>query len=243
MNDIDLYHEIKSFKDYTPNPSVNEAFSELVKYSLNDKNEIHLTEAEVLDLQNICSNAEEELELHFANSILSAERKLEDFLYYVNYYEQVNLEMSSINKINPYIKNILFVGGGALPMTAMLLSSKFGFNCDVIEKNENYAKISKDLIDKLSIENVNIINTEALDYEGYANHDLVIVSALAGSDIMKKEELINHISSQTSLVLARYATGNKVLLYPDLNKSIINNIASTVNPIGNIINSALIIKN
>lgn len=243
MNDIDLYHKIKSFKDYTPNPDVNEAFSELVKYSLNDKNEIHLTDTEILDLQNICSNAEEKLELHFANSILSRERKLEDFLYYTNYCEQVNLEMSFINKISPNIKNILFIGGGALPMTAILLSSKFGFNCDVIEKDENYAKISKKLIDNLSIKNINIINTEALDYGGYANYDLIIVSALTNSDVMKKEMLINHISSRAPLVLTRYATGNKVLLYPDLDKSVINNIASTVIPTGNIINSALIIKN
>lgn len=243
MNDLDIYQKLKSLNSYKPTVEVNQLFSELVAYCLDNKNEIHLTDEQVLDLQNICSKAEEELESDFANKIITDKTNLDDFVYYNNYKDQIKLEIESVKAFNSNVKNILFVGGGPLPLTAILLAKEYNINCDVIEKNESYCQTAEELLKKLKIQNITIINTEALDYGGYANYDLVIISALSQSNVFSKESLINQISSRTPLTLARYATGNKILLYPDLNKSIINNIALVVNPIGNIINSSLIIKN
>jgi nicotianamine synthase len=243
MNDMDIYQKLKSFNNYKPSTEVSQTFSALVAYCLNSNNKIHLDPDQIIETQKICSLAEEELEFDFANKIISNEKTLEEFMYYPNYQDQINLEIESLRTLNRNIKKILFVGGGPLPLTAILLAKNYDIDCDVIEKDKEYAALSEKLIRKLEIENLKIINTEALDYGGYANYDLVIISALSQSNALSKESLINQISSLTPLTLARYATGNKILLYPDLNKSIINNIALVVNPTGNIINSFLIIKN
>lgn len=243
MTDIDLYQKIKSFDDYKPREEINQTFSTLVCYCLDDTCKRHLTDVEISELQNICSKAEEELELHFANKFITNNKTLKEFIYYDNYQSQVQLELESIKTFNPNPKKVLFIGGGPLPLTAILLAKDCEVDCDVIEKNKEYAILSEQVIKKLGIENIKVINIEALDYGGYADYDLVIISALSQSNVLSKESLINQISSQAPLTLARYAAGNKILLYPDLNKSIINNIALVVNPIGNIINSSLIIKN
>ncbi len=139
MKDLKIFNKILSLKTLKPSKETNQAFSELVKFGENSFNEISLKDEEVLKLRKLSCQAEYEMELFWADKIIHSKnpnKELENFWYYKNYQDLVTLEYLNIFNISNKIKKVLFVGGGPLPLTAIILAIKFNLKCSVLEKDE-----------------------------------------------------------------------------------------------------------
>lgn len=251
MKDLKIFHKILNLKSLKPSKETNEAFSELVKYSENSFNKVNLNEMQIVELRKISSAAEYEMELHWADKIIKSKNpnsELEKFWYYKNYEDLVTLEYINIISINKKVKKVLFVGGGPLPLTTIILANKYNILCEVLERDEVSFLKSTTLIKSLELENkVKIIKITAEKHNSYTKYDLIYLAALVGENEKSKNKMINHIYkaiSKNSLFLCRSSHGSRKIIYNPINKNIFKKLKPLleVRPYNSIINSFFILQ-
>ncbi len=251
MEDIRLYTRIVDLKSLKPSKETNEAFSCLVKYCEENKT-VNLKKMEIKKLQKLSSIAEYEMELYWAKKIIGAinpQKELQEFWYYRNYERLVDLEYSNITYVfEKSINNVLFVGGGPLPLTAILLYKKYGIKCTILERDEVSYELSLLLIQKLKLDTyIKIIKTEAQDYGKYEKFNLIYLAALVEGDDIVKIKLIKQIYRQirsNNLILCRSSHGTRKLLYASISKVFLNKVKPIleVRPYNSVINSFFILQ-
>lgn len=222
MVDTLLFKEISSLSTLKPTPKTNEVFSNLVTFCLNAQPEdITLSTDDIARLQNLSAKAESEMEAHWAERIiLSKDPNMEllSFWYYKNYTELVGVEYSHFYKLKESCKNVLFAGGGPLPLTSIILARQYGMTCTVLENNKECYELSTKLVTSLGLEkNVTVLYEDAASYSKYEAFDLVYVAALVGLDTISKSNIILSVYNKMkkgSLLLCRSSYGARTLLYP-----------------------------
>lgn len=244
-----IYTELKKLSDLTPGPEVNALFENLVAWAvgLNVVQDDTLNSAEREDLQDICSRAEYEMEKYWAQKIISGEG-LEQFWYYNNYSELTHLEWSSVCYCKEHSHTVLFIGGGPLPMTSIILAKEHGVSSVVLEKDMQAYQLSKKVIETLGLqEKVKIVLVDAFEYKEYHAHNTIFVAALVGSDDDKKIKLFEYIkehSGEHVHLVARSAWGKREYLYKKLPEEIFSIFKPIIkiDPYTDIVNSIIIFK-
>jgi len=236
-------------KNLKPSPQVDKAFTELVEYATNPRNKPKLYGGQYTKLRNISSLAEYELEKE--NSVLIASSRnpssaLKDFVYYKNYEDLVTLEYINVSLIKK-INKALFIGGGPLPLTAIILSHKYGIRCDVLENNLEAVTLAEALISSLGLSSkVTVIHTNAKDFTLYGAYDCIYLAAMVEQMSPAKIALIHGIftsMSKDSLLLCRSAHLNRKLLYVHVaTKNLPVAPILEVRPYNHIINSFLVLQ-
>ncbi len=251
MKDLKIFNKILNLKSLKPSKETNEAFSELVKYSENSFNKVNLNKMQIVELRKISSAAEYEMELHWADKIIKSKNpnaELKKFWYYKNYEDLVTLEYINIISINKKVKKVLFVGGGPLPLTAIVLATKYNKDPVVLEKDESSFVKSSELISKLKLDKqIKIINIKAENYNAYNEYDLIYLAALVGENEKTKNKMINYIHkviSKNSLLLCRSSHGSRKIIYNPIDKNIFKKLKPLleVRPYNSIINSFFILQ-
>lgn len=251
MKDLKIFHKILKLDSLKPSKETNEAFSQLVSFSENSFNKINLKEDQILKLRELSSRAECEMELYWANRITESsnpEKELKKFWYYKNYEDLTVLEYTNVINLKAKIKKVLFVGGGPLPLTAIILANKYNILCEVLERDELSFLKSTTLIKSLGLENkVKIIKTTAEKHNSYGKYDLIYLAALVGENEKSKNKMINHIYkeiSKNSLFLCRSSHGSRKIIYTPINKNIFKKLKPLleVRPYNSIINSFFILQ-
>ncbi len=251
MKDLKIFHKILNLKSLKPSKETNEAFSELVRYSENSFNKVNLNELEIFKLRKLSSEAEYEMEVHWADKIIKSKNpndELKKFWYYKNYEDLVTLEHINIISINKKVKKVLFVGGGPLPLTAIVLATKYNKDCIVLEKDELSFLKSSELISKLKLDKqIKIINIKAENYNAYNEYDLIYLAALVGENEKSKTKTVNYIYKRLcnkSLFLCRSSHGSRKIIYNPINKNIFKKLKPLleVRPYSSIINSFFILQ-
>lgn len=224
MNDLESYNKLKKLKNYKPSKSVNKVFSELVTFAINSKNTKSLNEVEIKGLQEICSQAESEMEFFWANKIINSKNpnlELKKFWYYDNYLKLANLEWLNLSQCfskNHEHQNAVFIGSGPLPLTAIFLAQIYNINFLLVDIDKKALNISRVLISKLGLENNFRYSSDNVDNLCLENFEVIFLAALVGPEnkegitqkIFKKMEIGAHL-------LCRSAYENRVLLYKPLN--------------------------
>lgn len=248
MTDRIISEQIFSLDNYRPSAKVDFLFSNLVNYACNPLNQITISDESRDRLCNISEKAEYEMELDFARRFLESkdsELALEDFKYYLNYKTLVNLEVSN-TKILLQPKKILFVGGGPLPLSAIILARDYNFDVTILECDRIAFDFSHKIIDKLKTKNITILNQDAYDYKLYQEHDLIYFAALVSGEYKSRLGLINSTYdklNQGSVILCRSAHDARCLLYNNINKKdLIKYPTLEVIPYNDIVNSFLILQ-
>lgn len=253
MNLNELYKKIINLKSYTPSKEVDFLFGELVSFAITDGNEITLNKHEVNNIRRICAEAEFELEKYWAQKIINSKNpsiELKRFPYFQNYIDLVDLEFKSINMCPIHSGHeFLFIGGGPLPLTAILLASTYGIKSKIIDTNPEAIKISEKLINLLKLQNlIRVEKSDALEFSDYHEFSVIFIAALVGSTKTEKNSIYKKIkdnSSKSSHIITRSSKGSRELLYAPVTKDIddyFENIFA-YHPRGNIINSILIYEN
>jgi nicotianamine synthase len=219
-----LYNQITQLEDLSPRPATNRLFSELVTFALSQERG-DLTRGEVLKLQKICSSAEYELEKFWAQKILAAKNPhaaLMKFPYHKNYAKLTQLEwLSLLGCTSHRAHRVVFIGGGPLPLTAMLLAQVYGLQVTILEKEKEACLISRKLCAALGLQkSVRIVQADAQSFTGYGKFNTFFVAALAGLDSKVKRTIIAKIQKAApahSHVLARSSWGSREVLYRPFN--------------------------
>jgi nicotianamine synthase len=252
MTDSVLFKTILSLPSLRPSPQTNEAFSQLVCFCLQaEPSDITLKKTAIRKLRTLSSKAESEMEAYWAKQIISSQepnKTMLTFWYYQNYVELVNLEHSYFSKLLKDKKRVLFLGGGPLPLTAILLAQQYGLTCTVIENNKKSYSLACKVIASLGLESmISIVYEDARTFTAYDSFDLVYIAALVGMTESSKHEIILSVHQKLNpgaLLMCRSAQGAKTLLYPPVPNKTITALSPVfhINPTSSIINSFVILQ-
>jgi nicotianamine synthase len=248
----ELYNEISKLKELKPSKRVNHLFGELVKF-VTSKQKGTLTKKELINLRKICSKAEFELESYWTKEIIKSDEskeKLKEFPYYNNYEDLTCLEWNSLKacKIHHHHKNTLFIGGGPLPLTAIILAVEYNANVTILDIDKNAVELSNSLIEKLGLRNkVEVISSSAQEFLDYDKFEVIFIASLVGNSIKEKKNIFSWIrekSKQGTHILARSVYGKRKLLYQPLDSRVYNGFKPVieVRPLNEIINSVIVLR-
>ena len=245
-----LYRELTGLADYLPSARVNFLFSNLVDQVVDRKsNKSSLSLPEQHKLNQICALAEGALESHWSREIISGKAKLADFPYHQNYKDLTRLEWHSIHScVNHHTHEVLFVGGGPLPLTAIILALDFGLASTVIDCDEKAVNIAQKLIKKLKLEKlVKVVQADGANFTDYASFNTIFVAALAGLETRTKFGIFQQIKKLAPTnchILARSSWGLRKLLYRPLARSVWKLLTPVleIRPHNQIVNSAIVFR-
>lgn len=246
-----VYEDILQLKTLTPCPEVDKAFTQLVNEAIKYESNGKLRTNEIGKLQQISAEAEYNLELHWANNIIRSsnpEEELKRFPYLQNYLDLTKLEINSLNACTTHNSHkFLFVGGGPLPMTALVLAKKYKISSTVLDMNEEAVEKAKNVIKSLHLSNLIEVKYISGENFNYKNYNVVFIAALAGLDSQTKNRIFQQIKSTASRgthIMARSSWRNRKLLYKPLDTSIYKVFKPIikVDPFNDIVNSIIILK-
>lgn len=230
---FEIYVHLKWQPTLEPNSMINFLFEKLVEKisKATIEQEDVVLNSKILELlkpglNTLCERAEGLLEKHWAKQFLSVGplclQDLASFPYFTNYQLLSDWELSLVTVYLGFApKKILFVGSGCLPLSALLLSERSDLMVDCLEIDEESAKLSTSLIQKLGLYNqVKVIHNDFFRTKDFSHYDVVIVAALVGNNELEKRDVLCHLkenlaSGKSSLI--RSATGLKKLLYQEVN--------------------------
>jgi len=250
---LEIYEKISSLEDLNPSEYNNHLFSHLVSLVVNPGIKSNLNKSQIKSLRKICSEAEFYLERFWAEKIISSEdcwKELRNFPYYENYLQLTNLEWFALKgcKIHKNHKKVTFIGGGPLPLTAVILAKMHKCNVVVLEKNSEACKISKEVVKLLGLsEKIKIVLCAGEKYKEYNKSEIIILASLAGNSSKSKIKILKQIESFSAdaHVLVRSSYGKREILYSPFNCRSFGNMERLmeIRPFNNIINSLIILRN
>jgi nicotianamine synthase len=247
-----LYEEISQLKDFSPGEKVNDSFSRLVQLAMKYDKKIELCEDKKQHLQQLSAEAEYQLEKYWADKIINSVdpvKELETFPYFKNYQDLTTLEYNSLHSCVAHKDHkFIFIGGGFLPLTSMVLASKYNTPSTIIDIDKEVTAKSRILIKVLKLDHLIDIQNSAGQTFNYQNYNIIFVAALAGLDSETKTEIFNQIKSTApkgSHIVARSSWNNRELLYRPIDESIYKSFTPIikVDPFHDVINSVVILEN
>jgi len=248
-----LYEDIRKAGDLSPSPRINRLFGDLVREATRTFDErAGLSLKEERLLQNLCSRAEYELERYWAERITaspSPRKELARFPYVKNYLDLTRLEWFSFQGCQTHKNHrVLFVGGGPLPLTAIMLAREFNIASTVIDSDKTAVGLSKKVIDQLGLARmVTIRHADARDFKDYGKFSVIFVAALAGLIPSQEENIFLRIKEKAKKgthIMARSSWGNRRLLYRPLSPKTYRHFEPVlrIDPYSDIVNSVVIFK-
>jgi nicotianamine synthase len=208
-----------------PSRVVNRYFSQLVGI-VTHSSLIDVDTSEMVDLETtiplsrrLCAQGETLLERYWAKRFIAlpglSYDRLKLFPYFENYEQLVLMEINTIQQSTPF-KRVTFLGGGPLPLSAIIMAHEYGSYVTVIDSDKEAVAISTKLVSALGLaEYISIVQADAYSYQ--STDPVIILGALVGTSPEEKQQLLNHMASTLPvgcLVVARGVDGCGVLLYP-----------------------------
>ncbi len=143
-------------------------------------------------LPPLCAKAECQMEKWWANKIIRNEASLESFWYLKNYQFLMQQELELLQHLRP--EHIVFLGGGALPLTAILMAySNPDLKVTCIDKDSHACRLAEALVKKLGLTpRIKIIETDAESYN-YSPKDLVICASLLETNNLYRNLYNNNV--------------------------------------------------
>jgi nicotianamine synthase len=187
---------------------------------------------EIKKVRTFCNLAECDHEIHWAKKLINSENPQEDikrFPKYEYYNNLISLEIDCISYFQDR-KNlkVVFVGGGAMPLSAIILAAKFEISSVVLEIDDKAINLAKNLIKKLGLSNkIKIMKARGEDFN-YFNFNLIFLAVMAGVNEESKLKIlrrINKTASKKSLIMARSSYGKIKYIYQSLPEEVFSKFA------------------
>lgn len=148
-------------------------------------------------------------ELELADKVLTGEAILADYLFY-GIAEQLIWRELALVPTKP--ENVLFIGSGPLPLTAVLIHQQTGAHVTCIDCDPTAVARSSRLLSKLHLHDAVSVSCGYGEEVQAGRYDLVVIALLA----RPKAAILVNIAKALRLdghVLCRTSTGLKTLLY------------------------------
>ena len=166
---------------------------------------------------------------------------LKSFHFY-NRYQGLIKNENQLVKFTPEQK-VVFIGGGPLPLTVILINKIFKANCISIERIPEVAELSRQVITKLGLESQIVVlegdetNLKDLDYT------VVMVAALAEPKERVFTNLWETLKTSTPIIYRTY-TGMRAILYSPVTEKATRGFHKEVMilPTGKVNNTSVLIR-
>lgn len=227
-----IFNQLNAQSELSPNDAVNSLFSSLVYLALNSDpiaskkavRQIQL-DGKLQDIINLCCASEIELERYWANRIIGGENDLTQFPSYRNYVLLTRFELEQMQKYMGLDgKRLLFVGSGALPLTAMMFKQQqpsLGIRC--IDKDAEFVRLSRALLSRLGISYLPISSHDIANLGSdvqsmLSASDIVFIAALVGKSNSEKNKILSgirpYLKSGSFVAVRTVPDDLRRLLYP-----------------------------
>lgn len=249
-----LYQEISTLSSLAPSPKVNQLFQKLVAFALDPKMfESELSSKEIAHLQQLCAQAEFEMEAYWVKRVLASKDPKAELLlfpYYKNYEKLTKLEWFSLLSCENHLSHsVLFIGSGPLPLTAIVLAENYIDKLTVLDYDDEAINLSMRLIKKLGLEKkITVVKGDAKTFSDYKTFNTVFVAALAGALPKDKQEILQKLKTDTpnqSHIIARSSWGAREILYTPIDNKLFQLFKPLieVRPHNDVVNSIIIFEN
>ncbi len=231
-----------------PSVKTNDFFTKLIEYVKKDDYEDITITSEVLEINKICALAEYELEKFWNTKIVGsadARKELQNFIYYSKYTDLTRLEIINAKYFFGNIEHILFVWGGPLPLTSIILAQEYSIRSTIIDNSEEAVLLSKKLVAILWLEHM--IRVELWDIKTYRSNihfDLCYLASLVfiwdDHDVILQNTSILRVKN----FLIRTSQNKRQLLYRKINEKILRKYLLpllVLHPKNDIINSFILL--
>lgn len=209
---VSIASQLAGFSSLLPRAEVNDLFSALVELVVETPGTIatevlatSAVQTVVPQLQQFSAQGESELELYWVEKFLAKPQvslvDLAEFPYFKNYEALTALEFTALEKHNLLVEPILFIGGGSLPLTAILLAHRYGIRLRVIDCDAEAVAIAVRLIKALGLEESIIIEHADL-CDVVIVEKTIFLASLVGGSVAEKQQLFSQLSHK----IPRYAT-------------------------------------
>ena len=264
---LGLYERLRAQASLAPSPVVDALFGDLVDAC------VHAEPVEVasvlsdprihrvrLDLVRLCAEGESLLEGVWARRALAADDPRAEtaaFPYFGNYEQLARLELHALAAVGhrpEATRRVCFVGGGPLPLSALLLSRTLAVEVTVVDRDTDAVELSRRLLDRLApAQRISVVAADAESTADItrvvAGCDVVVVAALVGMTGMQKRAALRAVGASVepgTYVVVRTAEGLRSLLYPVVDVRDLHHAGLApevvVHPFGEVINSVLIAR-
>lgn len=256
-----IFHRLAGLPDLEPGPGVNPLLSRLVRLCVSTpetSGDRVLSDPAIRSLlprlRQLCGHAECLLERHWARSIIEADdppRRLAAFPYLANYQQLTALELhllAGLGRDTVAIRRICFLGGGPLPLSALLLGRRLDATIDIVDHDREASELAQGVIAQLGLsDRLRTWTAEALAFSSVAKCDVLVLAALVGEDERDKRRILAGLAESMrpgSLLVARGAHGLRTLLYPRIDTSDLRGWTplALTHPFTDVVNSVLVAR-
>jgi nicotianamine synthase len=213
------------------------------------------------ELLSICARGESMLEQVWARRVVHAVdpwSELYRFPYLDNYRQLTRLELHTVAGARcgrlP-AGRICFLGGGALPVSALLMHRELGSVVDVVDNHPQAVELARQVLGRLAPgPGIRVVRAEAGSPEDMAqilaDCELVFVAALVGCTRAQKQAVLRAVGQALkpgALLVVRSAHGLRSLLYPVVEPDDVTEAAGCtpqvlVHPLDDVVNSVLVAR-
>jgi len=141
-------------------------------------------------------------------------RDLKEFLYWRNYERLLGMELKALAAI-PRFKaqehgEIVFVGGGSLPLSAILLHLRTGKPVLCVDADAEASEYAGKLLAKLSLSQVSAVHTDGMDFD-YGGASAIFIASLTNRKMDVAQRIVE--TCKEPVVAVRTVDGVRALLY------------------------------
>jgi nicotianamine synthase len=223
-----------------------------------------MSDPSIKELQaNVVNNsgiAEYLLEVFNSEKVIRGDMRLQDFIYYENYWLLMNFEAECIREYLGEegfygIRSIVFIGSGPLPLSSIELLPHLPDNTGTIvnyDLSEEAVRLGKALVDSQNLTHrISFVKSSVLEISELNSADVIYLAALVGESALEKRKITSHllkIMRPGALLVARSAMGLRTFVYQRLksqdfigfqgfrqfdptDKVIINSVAMVIKPL------------
>jgi nicotianamine synthase len=265
---VRIHGDLSRLDNLAPAPEVNALFQELVRVCVHADDRAALpvladTRIRRLrpDLLRLCAQGEALLERAWAARVLAAAdpwAELGRFTYLENYQQLSRLEahtLAGAGHIPRPGQRVCFLGGGPLPVSALLMHRELGAAVDVVDNEPQAADLAQRLLGRLAPgPALRVARADAASGEDMARLlagcDVVVVAALVGHTRGQKRAVlraVGHALDPGAYLVVRSAHGLRSLLYTVVEPGEVAEAAGCVpqvlvHPLGDVVNSVLVAR-
>lgn len=256
-----IVDRLTGLPDLEPGPDVNRLLSRLVRLCVEVPGAAGSRVVSdpaiaplVPGLRRLCGRAEYLLERHWARSVASAgdpPGRLAAFPYRANYEQLTELELHLLAGVGcdlSRLERICFLGGGPLPLSALLLGRRLDVRIDVVDRDREASSLAEEVIGRLQLSHrLHTWTAEALEFPLVAECDVLVLAALVGDTQGDKRRLLADLAERVrpgALLVVRGAHGLRTLLYPAVDVTDLEGWAplALAHPFTEVVNSVLVAR-
>jgi nicotianamine synthase len=265
---VALHERLSRLDDLAPAPEVNALFQELVHACVHSDDRAAppvLADARIQglrpDLLLRCSQGESLLERAWAQAVLDAAdpwAELGQFTYLENYQQLTRLEVHTLagaGHVPRRGERVCFLGGGPLPLSALLMHRDLGAAVDIVDNDPVAADLAQRVLHRLAPgHDLRVAQADATSDEDMAQLvagcGVAVVAALVGHTPSQKRAVLRAVGRALdpgAYLVVRSAHGLRSLLYAVVEPEDVAQAADCVpqvlvHPLGDVVNSVLVAR-